>query len=189
MKKTIIALSVLFMVAGCDSTTESLSCKSSRTTNGIISETTYKIDYDDNDVKYITITYDHNRYNNTPDNKDGVNADTDGLSEENNNNNTINSDDVIDGVVGDAIDETIKGVTETILDIAGIKNNLQNQLSVYDNIEGFSYDVDTDTNNQYKITYKIDMNKINDQDLSAFNVTRNLSDMRKNIEALGYSCK
>ena len=190
MKKIIVALSILFIMSGCDTNanTKSLSCKSSSTNNGIVTETTYDVDYDNNDVKYITITYNHSRYNTQADNNDGVNADTDGLSEEN-NTNTLNSDDVVDGVVGDAIDKTVEGVTETILDIAGIKNNIQTQLSIYDNIEGFSYDVDIDTNDQYQIVYKIDMSKISDENLATFNITRNLSDMRSNYEAQGYTCK
>lgn len=171
-------------MSGCDTNTKSLTCTSTNTANGITTKTTYDIDYDENDVKYITITYNYNQ----DDDVDGVNADTDGLDEEKNDNN-LDSDDVIDGVVGDAIDETVEGVTETILDMAGIKNNVQNQLSIYDGIEGFSYDVDIDTNNQYQIVYKIDMDKISDADLTNFNITRNFSDMRTNYETLGYTCE
>ena len=60
---------------------------------------------------------------------------------------------------------------------------------MYDDIEGFSYDVDVDNANQYKIIYKIDMNKISDDNLSRFDVTRNFSDIRTNYEDLGYTCK
>ena len=189
MKKLIIALSVLFIMSGCDTNTESLSCSSTTTANGLNTKTTYDIDYVDDDVKYITITYDYSQNNNN-DEMDGINADTDGLDEtDNNNNNNLDSDDVIDGVVGDAIDETVKGVRETILDIAGIRNRYENQLTTYDNIEGFSYKVDVDSDTEYKITYKIDMDKINDSDLATFNVTRDFSDIRSNYENLGYTCK
>ena len=193
MKKLLIVLSALFLMSGCElnSTTDKLSCSTTTTANGITTRTTYNIDYKDDDVKYITISYDHNRDNTTDDQMDGVNADTDGTTNDNTNGNDtgINADDVVDGVVGDAIDETVRGVRETILDIAGIKNNYEAQLSAYDNIEGFTYKVDIDNTNEYKITYNIDMEKISDTDLAQFNVSRNLSDIRDNYEGLGYTCK
>lgn len=189
MKKLIIAVSVLFIMSGCDTNTDSLSCSSTTTANGLRTKTTYDIDYVDDDVKYITITYDYSQDNNN-DNVDGLNADTDGLDEtDNNNNNNLDSDDVVDGVVGDVIDETVQGVRDTILDIAGIKNRYENQLTTYDNIEGFSYEVDADSDTEYTITYKIDMDKINDNDLATFNVTRDFSDIRTNYESIGYTCK
>ena len=189
MKKILIALSLLFIMSGCNENTDSLSCSSTTTANGITTRTKYDIDYIDDDVKYVTITYNYSQ-NNNQNNQDGVNADTDGLDEtDNNNNNNLDSNDVVDGIVGDAIDETVEGVTETILDLAGIKNRYENQLSTYDNIEGFSYEVDVDSNTEYKIIYKIDMNKISDTDLAQFDVTRDFSDIRTNYEELGYTCK
>lgn len=189
MKKILIALSLLFIMSGCDENTDSLSCSSTTTANGVTTKTNYDIDYVNDDVKYVTITYDYSQTNNNDDEMDGLNADTDGLDETDNNNNNLDSDDVVDGVVGDAIDEAVEGVTDTILDIAGIKNRYENQLSTYDNIEGFSYEVDVDSNTEYKIIYKIDMNKIKDSDLAKFNVTRDFSDIRTNYEDLGYTCK
>ena len=193
MKKTLIAFSMLLIMTGCDEKTENLSCKSTTTANGMTTNTTYDIEYVSDDVKYVTITYDYNQDTQSwTKDMDGVNADTDGISERNNNNdnnNRVDSDEVVDGIVGDVIDETVEGVTETILDIAGIKNRYENQLTMYDDIEGFSYDVDMDTTNQYKIIYKIDMDKISDDDLSRFDITRNFSDIRKNYEDLGYTCK
>lgn len=193
MKKLLIAFSLLLIMTGCDEKTENLSCKSTTTANGMTTNTTYDIEYANDDVKYVTITYDYSQGTRTRTNDmDGVNADTDGISERNNtneNNNRVDSDEVVDGIVGDVIDETVEGVTETILDIAGIKNRYENQLTMYDDIEGFSYDVDIDNANQYKIIYKIDMNKISDDDLSRFDVTRNFSDIRTNYEDLGYTCK
>lgn len=190
MKKVLIALSVLFIMSGCDEATDSLTCNSTTTANGVTTKTTYDIDYVDDDVKYVTITYDYNQNNNNDDDVDGLNADTDGLDEtDNNNNNNLDSDDVVDGVVGDVIDETVQGVTETILDIAGIKNRYENQMTRFDNIEGFAYEVDVDNNNEYKIIYKIDMGKISDTDLANFDAARDFSDIRTNYEDLGYTCK
>lgn len=189
MKKILIALSVLFIMSGCDEKTDTLSCTQKTTVNGMTTNTTYDVEYVDDNVKYVTITYDYSQDSNKDD-MDGVNADTDGLSEtDNNNNNNLDSDDVVDGVVGDVVDETVEGVTETILDIAGIKNRYENQLANLDNIEGFSYEVDMDNNTEYKIIYKIDMDKISDTDLANFNAVRSLSEIRTNYEDLGYTCK
>lgn len=194
MKKILIALSVLFIMSGCDENTDSLSCSSTTTANGVTTKTSYDIDYVDDDVKHVTITYDYsqdNTNNNDNNDVDGVDTDTDGLNEDNadDNNNDLDSDDVVDGVVGDAIDETVEGVTDTILDIAGIKNRYENQLSTYDNIEGFSYEVDVDSNTEYRVIYEIDMDKISDSDLTKFDVTRDFSDIKANYEDLGYTCQ
>lgn len=189
MKKLLIALSVLFIMSGCDNNTDSLSCKSTTTANGITTKTSYDIDYVGDNVKYVTITYDYSQDGTNTNDVDGVNSDTDGLEEDDNNNNKLDSDEVVDGVVGDVIDETVEGVTETILDIAGIRNRYENQLGIYDNIEGFSYDVDVDSNTAYRIIYKIDMDKITDENLDQFNVARDFSTLRTNYEDLGYTCK
>lgn len=212
MKKLLMVLSVLFLMSGCDNGNETLSCSSTNTTNGVTTKTTYDIDYQDDNVKYVTITYDYSQdpnnnngttannnntngngnNNNTNNNEvDGLNADTDGISEndDTDNNNAMDSDDVVDGVVGDAIDSTVDGVKDTILDLAGIKTTYENQFATYDNIEGFSYDVDVDNDNEYRVIYKIDMDKISDSDLTRFNVGRNFTDMRSTYEDTGYTCQ
>lgn len=242
MKKIIAIFLVLFLATGCDGDSEMLSCSNTTTQNGIITKTGYDVEYVDDEVKFVTITYDYS----VADDVDGVNADTDGLSENkdnnnarartnnndnnmdnnqnnsnsnntngdnnntrnadgnntttgnmngNNNNGSINNhngtttDDIVDGVVGDALDTAVDSVRETILDIAGIRNNYENQLSTYDNIEGFSYDVDVNNDNEYRIIYKIDMTKISDTDLALFNVSRDFSGMESNYEDLGYTCR
>ena len=80
-------------------------------------------------------------------------------------------------------------ITETILDIAGIKNNYEQQLTAYNDIEGFDYTVDRDLENEYTVVYKIDLNKINDTDLQRFNIDRNLTNLRTTYETQGYTCK
>lgn len=233
MKKLLTSLGVLFLISGCTDNTESLTCTMDNTVNGLAAATEYKIDYIEDDVKLVTITYDYtdnntgtnntdnnmdtdnttdtdnntnnnartttdNNTNNntrtTTDNEqiDGINADTDGITENDDvdhNTGSTDSDEVIDGAVGDVIDGTINGVTDTILDIAGIKNTYENQLSSYDNIEGFTYDVDIDEDNQYKIVYKIDLDKISDNDLASFNIDRSLKTTRDTYEGSGYTCK
>lgn len=190
MKKILIGLSLLFIMSGCDSEEKSLSCTSSNESNGVTTTTTYDVKYKDDQVKYVTITYDYNQTTSSK-KQDGENADTDGITEDNNttNNNEQNSDNVVDGVVGDAIDTTIDGVTDTILDLAGIKNNMQNQMSMYDNIEGLTYNVDVDNDNEYKVTYKIDVDVINEDELSRFDIRKDFSDLKSNYENLGYTCE
>lgn len=204
MKKILIFLSILFLMSGCGDNNEKLTCSSKSTANGMTTNTDYEIEYKDNEVKFVTITYDYiqdedtnNADNTTTDNDtttdttddtDGVNADSDGITAEENANNESNSDDVVDGVVGDTIDGAIDGVTDTILDIAGIKDTYENQVNSYDGIEGFSYKIDTDNDNEYKIIYRIDFEKISDNDLARFNLDRDLDTTRTNYEDLGYTC-
>lgn len=190
MKKIFAIFLVLFLASGCDTDTEMMSCTSTTTQNGIVTKTSYDVEYNGDEVKHVIITYDYSSTNDNDD-VDGVDVDTDGLDDDDNNDNDngTSADDVVDGVVGDAIDTTVDGVRDTILDIAGIKNNYENQLSTYDGIEGFSYEVDVDSDTEYRIIYDIDMDKISDADLARFTVARDFSDMQDNYEDLGYTCK
>ena len=206
MKKLLISLSVLLLMSGCGNEEKLLSCSSTSESNGVTTNTKYEIKYLDDEVKHVKITYDYNQNANNNE-TDGTNADTDGITENNDNNgtnnnnntnnngnnnnndNNLDSDDVVDGVVGDAIDGTVNGIKDTILDLAGIKNTYQNQMSTYDDINGFSYKVDVDNNNEYKVIYEIDMDKISDNDLNRFNVTRDFSDIKSNYQDLGYTCE
>lgn len=191
MKKIFAIFLVLFLASGCDSDTEMLSCTSTTTQNGIVTKTSYDVEYVDDQVKFVTITYDYSSTNDNDD-VDGVDVDTDGLDEDDDNNagnNSRNADNVVDGVVGDAIDTTVDGVRETILDLAGIKNTYENQLSTYDGIQGFSYDVDVDSNTEYKVVYKIDMDEISDTDLANFNVSRDFNGVQDTYENMGYTCR
>ena len=193
MKKILIALSVLLVMSGCDGDTKNLSCNSTSTANGITTNTKYEVKYKDDRATYVKITYDYTQdnTNNNNDDVDGTNADTDGITSDKNktNNGNTNSDDVVDGVVGDAIDGAVDAVTDTILDLSGIRDTYQNQMSAYDNIEGFKYTIDTDTNNEYKVIYEIDMDKISDSDLTRFDIDKNITTFRTNQEDLGYTCK
>ena len=190
MKKLFVIFIVLFLASGCDGNKETLSCTSTTTNNGIVTKTSYDVDYVGDELRYVTITYDYSQVDDNED-VDGVDVDTDGLSNDDNtdNSNDMTADDVVDGVVGDAIDTTVDGVRDTILDIAGIKNNYENQFSNYDNMEGFSYDVDIDNDTEYRIIYEIDMQKISDNDLASFNIGRDFSTFQTDYEDLGYTCK
>ena len=200
MKKLLIVLSIVFLMSGCDMGNDTLTCTSTSSANGMTTDTKYEIKYSGDDVKFVTITYDYNQDNDTTtgtdntnnNNTDGVNADTDGTTKDNditNNDGKVNSNEVVDGVVGDTVDGVVDGVTDTILDLAGVRSTFENQMSSYDNIKGFSYDVDVDNDNEYKVVYKIDFDKISDSDLTRFNVDRDFSTIRSNYEDLGYTCK
>ena len=210
MKKLLVSLFIIFLMSGCGNN-KIIKCTTNKNINSFSNDAEAKIEYQNDDVKFVTITYDYNQNDNsvtgnatitttdnngtttttTTNNNDGVNADTDSLTTDNdktNDGNTSNNE-VIDGAVGDTIDTIINGVTDTILDIAGIKNSYESQLSTYDGIEGFSYKVDVDNDNEYKVIYKIDMDKISDNDLARFNLDRNLNTLKSNYEGLGYTCE
>ncbi len=190
MKKILIAFSIVLLLSGCDMGTDTLTCTSTSVSNGLTTDTKYEIKYKKNDVKYVTITYDYNQDKESI--RDGIDASTDGTTPNDNttlNDGMITSDSVVDGVVGDAIDTVVDGVKDTILDLAGIRNTYQNQFSSLNNIEGFSYDVDVDSDTEYKVVYKIDFDKISDSDLTRFNVDRNFDDIRTSYEDMGYTCK
>jgi len=108
---------------------------------------------------------------------DGVDADTDGLDEDNNtdNNGGTDADDVVDGVVGDAIDTTVDGVRENILDIAGIKNTYDNKLSIYDGMEGFSYDVDVDSDTELSEVERLKVEEERSHELSELRRMKDVS--------------
>lgn len=212
MKKLLVSLFIIFLMSGCGNN-KTLKCTTNNSANSISNDAEAKVEYQNDDVKYVTITYDYTQDDNTvtgnatittenangtttttttkSDDMDGVNADTDGMTNDGDvtNDGNSSSNEVIDGVTGDTIDTIINGVTDTILDIAGIKNTYENKLSSFDNIEGFSYKVDVDEDNEYKVVYKIDMDKISDNDLSRFNLDRNLNTLRSNYEGLGYTCE
>ena len=209
MKKILVSLFILFLMSGCGNN-ETLKCTANGNANSVSNDSEAKIEYQDNDVKYVTITYDYNQDENsvtgdatitttdqngntteTNTTTDGMNADSDGITNDGDatNDGNTSGDEVIDGAVGNTIDTIIGGVTDTILDIAGIKSTYESQLSNFDNIEGFSYKVDVDEDNEYKIIYKIDMDKISDNDLARFNLDRNLNTLRSNYEGLGYTCE
>ena len=220
MKRLLLLASILFVVSGCDGASEMMSCKSTDTRNGMTTTTTYDLKYTGDELKHVTITYDYvadntargtnnnnidgtnidendgnnnnnnNARNTNPRDVDGINADTDGIDEnEDTSDGNITSNEIVDGVVGDAIDETVDTVTDTILDIAGIRGTYENQFVTYDNIDGLSYDVEVDDDDHYKVVYEIDMTKISDADLATFNVDRSFDTSRSTYEDVGYTCK
>ena len=193
MKKIILCLGIMFLISGCNGATNRMKCNSTTTTAGLTTDTTYEIDYKDKDVKYVKITYKYNQENANVSATDGVGTGTDGTTrdrESNTTSTTSDKNDVVGGAVGSTVDEGIDSVTDTILDIAGIKTRQEQLLQGYNNITGFSYDIkDKDNDNEYTVIYKIDLTKINDTDLARFNIDRNIDTLKTTYENQGYTCK
>lgn len=184
---------VTLLLSGCG-TNKMLTCTDEVTSNGMTTRTRYDIEYKGNDVKHLKMTYHYTQ----DENIDGVGTGTDGSASDNDNNDidgNINSnegndsDDIVDGTVGDAIDTATNTITDTILDLSGIRDRYNNQLNSYNNIEGFSSDIQTDSDNEYKIVYDIDYNTISDSNLALFNASRDLDILRSNHESQGLTCK
>lgn len=189
--KKILILSIisLLILTGCG-TTKTMSCKYTNTSNGITTNMKYNVDYDKNEVKKVRITYDYvqdNKVDTDNDGKkdiDGVNTGTDGTT----NDTQKDKDGIIDGMIGSAIDKIIGGVTDTILDVAGLKERHTTVQNQYRNIKGFSVQNTTDTNNNYKVTYVIDYDTISDTDLNTLGLARDIDILRDNFTAQGYTC-
>ena len=193
MKKIILCLGIMFLISGCNGATNRMKCNSTTTTAGLTTDTTYEIDYKDKDVKYVKITYKYNQENANVSTTDGVGTGTDGTTrdrESNTTSTTPDKNDVVGGAVGSTVDEGIDAVTDTILDIAGIKTRQEQLLQGYNNITGFSYDIkDKDNDNEYTVIYQIDLTQINDTDLARFNIDRNIDTLKTTYENQGYTCK
>lgn len=127
--------------------------------------------------------------NGTTYNNDNTIRNGNGGMTNNNSSAGMSSDDIVDGVVGDTIDGVINTITDTIYDIAGLRTAMERQYAMFDNIEGFSYDVDTSSDTEYKIVFKFDMDVISDDNLARFNLDRNLDNVRDNYEGLGFTCR
>lgn len=193
MKKLLILSSLfVFTLTGCGAgATKTMSCSYKTESNNITTKTTYDIDYEDTEVKKVRITYNYHQdvINDTDgdgeDDTDGVGTGTDGTT----NDTQIDEDGIIDGVVGSAIDSIVGGVTDVILDIAGIRDRHANVLNTYGNMPGFSVQNTTDnTDNDYMVTYLIDYDTISDDNLVSLNLSRNINTFRSNYTNQGFSC-
>ena len=207
MKKYfILAIFGVFMLTGCDiGTTKTMSCTYKNTSGNLTSKMTYKIDHQGNDVKKVRISYDYHMDENTEMNNTGTNNSTNDNSSNNNNTNQMDgigtgtdgttndtqadNDGIIDGVVGSAIDSVIKGVTDTILDISGLRDRHANVQNMYGNINGFSVQNTSDTtDNNYHVTYVIDFDTISDNDLNTLNLSKDFDTLKRNYTSQGFTC-
>lgn len=181
MKKALLIIALIAVLSGCGNT-ETLTCTSNNTVGTLTSNTTYMVEYSGNDVKMLTITYDYK------DNHiDGVGTGTDGTT--NDDETDTDDDGIVDGVVGEALDDVVTGVTNGILDIAGIRTRHNTRFGSYTNTEGFTTMVDSDNNNDYKVTYTYDLNKLSDTDITTFGISRDLETLRTGYTNRGMTCK
>lgn len=196
MKKVLPILIAVVVLTGCG-TNEMTTCTSENKVGNVTSKTTYIVDYKDNDVKKLTITYEYN-----DDHTDGVSTGTDGTTKDdiknndntttnNTDNNTTNTDNdgLIGGVAGEALDDIVTGVADTILDIAGIKERHNTRYGTYANIEGFTTKVDKDNTNDYKVTYTYDLTKLSDADVTSLGITRDYNTLKQTYDNRGLTCK
>ncbi len=181
MKKALLIIAVIAVLSGCG-TNDSLTCTTENTLGNISSSTSYKIDYKDNDVKMMTVTYEYKDGH-----TDGVGTGTDGTTQD--DDTTGETDGVIDGVVGEALDDVVSGVTNTILDLADIKTRHNARFGNYTNTNGFMTSIDTDNDNDYKVTYTYDFSKLSDDDISTFGISRDFDTMQSMYTNRGLTCR
>ena len=181
MKKALLIIGVIAVLSGCGNT-ETLTCTTSNTVGNFTSNSTYMIEYQGNDVKMLTVTYDY-RDNHV----DGVGTGTDGTTDD--NATDTDDDGIVDGVVGEALDDVVSGITNGILDIAGIRTRHDARFGTYTNTEGFTTTIDTDNDTDYKVTYTYDLNKLSDTDITTFGISRDLNTLRTGYTNRGMTCK
>ncbi len=183
MKKIALFGCMILLITGCDNAnTMTLTCTDNTDSNGLKSEITYDIEYQNDDIKFVKITYDYSKNSQT----DGVGTGTDGTTEDTNNDNNG----IIDGQVEEKADDLIDGTTDTILDISGIRESHENRLNTYQDYDGFTSHVDTNNDERYKIVYEIDVTKMDENNLSSFNISsKSLETTRNTFEDQGLTCK
>lgn len=188
-----LTIAMVFILTGCGAgATDTMSCTYETTGNNLTTKMTYNIDYQGKEVKKLRVTYNYHQDvidDTDGDGKndiDGVDTGTDGTT-----NDTQRDDDgIIDGVVGSAIDTIIGGVTDVILDVAGIRDRHATVQNTYGNMQGFSVQTTNDmTDNDYTVTYVIDYDAISDADLTTLNLSRDIDTLKDNYNSQGFTCK
>lgn len=186
--KKIVFLSIIsiFLISGCSGTSamETMNCEYQSTSGSVITRVSYNIDHEEDTIKKARITYEYNTI--MPDSEvDGVGTGTDGTT----NDTHIDEDGLVDGIIGETIEDIIKGMSNMILDITGIKDRHNYIQSNYGNIPGFSVGTTDYDDNNYKVTYVIDYDAISDTDLNSFGLSRDITSLRNNYVNQGYTCK
>lgn len=180
MKRIFLVVVALFLLSGCGKT-ETLTCTTDNTVGTLTSKTTYTISHMNNKVSMIKVTYDY-----SDNHIDGVNTGTDGTTED---DDTIEDDGVIGGVVGETLDDVVTGISDTVLDITGVKDMHNTRYNTYNTMEGFTRSIDTDNDNNYKITYTYDLKKLSDNDLTTLGISKDLSALKSTYTNRGLTCR
>ena len=107
----------------------------------------------------------------------------------NNDKTKTDNDGLIGGVAKEALDDIVTGITDGILDIAGIKESHNTRFGTYTNVEGFTRNVDVDNANDYKVTYTYDLTKLSDADITALGVNKDYNALKKSYTDRGLTCK
>ena len=181
MKKTLLIIAVIAVLSGCG-TNDTLTCTTENSLGEISSYTTYKIDYKNNDVKKLTVTYEYKDGH-----TDGMGTGTDGTTED--NDVLGETDGITGGVVGEVLDDVVDGVTDTILTLSDIRTRHNNKFGTYTNTPGFMTSIDTDDDNDYKITYTYDLSKLSDTDITSFGISRDYDTLSSIYTNRGLTCK
>ena len=200
MKKLIgVFVLMLFSLTACgEMTMESMNCSYENSSDTLTSRTSYNIDYIDNTVKKVRITYDYQQLNTITDDDtnqndttvdndiDGVDTGTDGVTSD---NGDTDNNEVVDGVVGNAIDSVVNAVSDTILDVVQYRNRHNSVQNMYSGINGFSVQNTSDSDdNRYTVTYVIDFDQISDDDLNTLNLSRDVDTLRSQFANQGFTC-
>ena len=215
MKKVLLIIAVIAVLSGCGNR-EMLTCTTDNTMAGITSTTTYNIEYAGTDVKKVTATY---KYSNghvagvntgtdgsTEDNgttgtgttgTDTTGTDTTGTGTTGTTNTgtpgVIEDNDGTDGIVGgvteEILDDVVSFTTDSILDMAGIRTRHNNRFGTYTNTDGFTTAIDTNDDNNYKVTYTYDMDRLSDDDISGFGMSKDYDTLRSMLTGRGLTCK
>lgn len=186
--KKIITMSLLsiMLLTGCDLTaTDTLTCNYQNTAGNLTTNISYSIDHNDDEIKKVRITYDYNQTADTNAHQDGIGTGTDGTT----NDNLPDNDGIVDGVVGDTLNDIVGGMTDIILDVAGLRDRHATAQNTYGNMNGFSVGNTTDTDNNYKVTYVVDYDQITDADLTRLNLSRDLSTLQSTYVSQGFTCR
>ncbi len=183
MKKILITIITIITLSGC-TTNEMTTCTNETKSGNITSKTEYKIEHKDNDVKKLMITYTYND-NHT----DGVSTGTDGTTKDNTTETNNDNDGLIGGVAKEALDDIVTGITDGILDIAGIKESHNTRFNNYINVEGFTRNVEVDNANDYKVTYTYDLTKLTDADITSLGINKDYNTLKKTYTDRGLTCK
>lgn len=181
MKKALLIIAVIAVLSGCG-TNETLTCTSTNTVGNMTSNTKYMIEYNGNDVKMLTVTYDYRDRH-----VDGVGTGTDGTTDD--DATDTDDDGIVDGVVGEALDDVVSGIANGILDIAGIRTRHDARFGSYANTEGFTTTIDSDNDMDYKVTYTYDLDKLSDTDITTFGISRDFKTLRNGYTDRGMTCK